>query len=84
MKRAKKGRGLRARYGHAGGRAKKAAPDPKVYLSFSEGTYRVIHQGVPISANKPTAREALQVAEHFKLKVSDRVWLGDSGQWGSL
>lgn len=75
----KRGRALRRRYG----RARKGAPlkDPAVYLSSSEGRHRVIQHGLPISADKATAREALQVAEHFKLKVSDRVWDGDNGRW---
>lgn len=58
--------------------------DPKVYLSASEGKYRVIQGGVPISADKRTAAEALAVADHFRLKVSDKMWDGDAGRWRSL
>lgn len=57
--------------------------DPKVYLSSSEGKFRVIQGGVPISADKRTAAEALAVAEHFRLKVSDKMWDGDAGTWRS-
>lgn len=55
--------------------------DPKVYLSHSEGRYRVISQGVPISADKKTAAEALAVAHQFGLKVSEKVWEGDHARW---
>jgi hypothetical protein len=56
-------------------------PDPKIYLSKSEGRWRVIQNAIPISADKRTVREALQVAEHFKLKVSDQMWDGDLGKF---
>jgi len=59
-------------------------PDPEVYLSFSEGRYRVIQHGVPISADKATAEEALQVARQFGLTVSNKMWNGDIGQWAPL
>lgn len=71
----------------AANRAKRAESDPEVYLSRSatplhpEGQYRVIQGGVPISPDKATAEEALAVARHYKLKVSDRMWDGDVGQW---
>lgn len=58
--------------------------EPKVYLSTSEGKFRVISQGLPISVDKRTAAEALAAAEQFKLKVSDRMWDGDAGQWRPL
>lgn len=53
--------------------------EPAVYLSFSEGQYRVILHGMPVCADKRTAEEALRVAIQFKLKVSDRMWDGDAG-----
>lgn len=57
--------------------------DPTTYLSVSEGRYRVIHRGTPISADKKTPEEALAVADQFRLKVSDRIWDGDAGEWVS-
>ena len=64
-------------------RSKKVAPDPPVYLSVSEGRFRVIERGMPISADKKTAAEALAVAAQFGLKVSDQIWDGDKGRWVS-
>lgn len=58
--------------------------EPKVYLSRSAGKYRVIQQGMPISGDKSSAAEALAVADHFKLKVSDKMWDGDVGDWRPL
>jgi hypothetical protein len=58
--------------------------DPQVYLSFSDGKYRVIRQGSPISADKTTSEEALQVARQFGLKVAGDMWNGDIGQWVPL
>jgi len=71
------------RSGGGGARTKRSAikADPAVYLSMSEGRFRVIHRGLPISADKSTAREALNVAEHFKLKVDPMMWNGDKGAW---
>jgi hypothetical protein len=57
------------------------APDPKVYLSFSGGRYRVIDQGMAVSRDAPTAQEALANVARFNLKVSDRMWDGDAGRW---
>ncbi len=55
-----------------------------MYLSTSGGRFRVIHQGLPLSVDKPTAREALKVAEQFKLKVDPKMWDGDEGVWTNL
>lgn len=56
--------------------------DPLVYLSSSEGKFRVIEGGMPISADKPTAAEALAAAAYFGLKVSAELyWDGDAGEW---
>ena len=69
----------------AAGRKRQADPkDPDVYLSFSEGKYRVIDHGVPISADKATSDEALAVAKHYNLAVSNMMWNGDIGQWAPL
>lgn len=53
----------------------------KAYLSVSEGKYRVICQGVPISADKDTAAAALAVAKQFRIKLSERMWDGDASVW---
>jgi len=57
---------------------------PKVYLSASDGKYRVISQGIPISPDKRTAAEALEAATRFKLRVADQMWDGDAGAWRPL
>lgn len=57
------------------------APDPRVYLSTSEGRWRVISQGVPLCADtdEVTARA---LAARFKWDISHgRVWNGDKGEW---
>ncbi len=55
--------------------------DSKVYLSMSEGRYRVIQGGMSISADMHTAGEALAVAKRFGLPVSVSMWDGDAGKW---
>jgi hypothetical protein len=72
------------RVGRRASEARAEPQDPQVYLSFSEGKYRVIRQGMPISADKDTSEEALQVAKQFGLKVSGNMWNGDIGQWVPL
>ncbi len=58
--------------------------DPTTYLSASEGTFRVIHQALPIGPNVPTPGAALEVAHRFKLRVDERAWDGDAGAWVPL
>jgi hypothetical protein len=58
--------------------------DPTTYLSASEGTFRVIHQALPIGPNVPTADAALEVARRFRLQVDERAWDGDKGEWVPL
>ena len=58
--------------------------DPSVYLSASEGRYRVIQQGMPISRDMATPEEALSAASRFRLTVADRAWDGDRGEWVPL
>lgn len=61
------------------------ATGPKVYLSASEGKYRVIVQGMPVSADKPTKAEALAAAASLKVTgLSDQMWDGDKGEWCTL
>ncbi len=58
---------------------------PKVYLSASEGRYRVIVQGVPVSSDRPTMVEALAAAASLGVKgLSDFMWDGDAGTWRPL
>lgn len=54
---------------------------PKTYLSTSEGTWRVIHQGLPLCANT-TYENAAIVAERYGYKPSEMaVWNGDYGKF---
>ncbi len=55
--------------------------DPAVYLSVSEGRYRIIQGGMPIHSDTASAAEALAIATRYKLKVADRYWDGDAGEW---
>jgi hypothetical protein len=54
---------------------------PDCYMSFSNGAYRVIHKGMPISDGKKTMVEAAAVAMQFKLTMSSISWNGDMGLW---
>ena len=56
----------------------------RTYLSRGGGRYRVIHQSMPISPDKATAREALAAAEQFKLQVADVFWDGDADEFRPL
>jgi len=58
--------------------------NPSINLSASEGRYRVIQQGMPISRDMTSPQEALGVASHFRLTVADRAWDGDRGEWVPL
>lgn len=53
------------------------------YLSFSDGAYRVIVQGMPICKDGP-ALDALRAAKSLKVKLSSGAWNGDRGQWVEL
>lgn len=65
--------------------SKRAAADPKVYLSSSEGRFRVMLQGMPVSTDRDTKEEAIEVAERLGVKgLSDRMWDGDKGVWAPL
>jgi hypothetical protein len=62
--------------------------DPTNYLSMSGGKFRVIHQALPVTADKPTASEALTSAARCSARcfVADgmTVWDGDTGSWRDL
>ncbi len=62
--------------------------DPTTYLSMSEGKFRVINQGLPVTTDKPTASEALTAAARCAARcfVADgmTVWDGDRGGWRDL
>jgi hypothetical protein len=54
------------------------------YLSFSEGTYRVIVDGLPICNDKDTLREALRAANSMQVVLHSLAWSGDKGEWVPL
>lgn len=58
--------------------------NPKTYLSFSAGGFRVIHQGMPLSADKATHGEALAVCSHFRLTPDAEMWDGDKGAFVAM
>ncbi len=51
------------------------------YLSCSDGSFRVAHQGMPISADCDTAARALSIAKRFGLTVGPLAWNGNTGTW---
>jgi len=58
------------------------APDPRDYLSTSEGKWRAISQGVPVCADTSDRDRAVVCARQFKLNLSHGlVWNGDKGAW---
>lgn len=54
---------------------------PRTYLSQSEGKWRVVHNGLPLCADKDSAAECLPVAKQFNLTLDDLYWNGDLGQF---
>jgi hypothetical protein len=50
------------------------------YLSFSEGRYRVIVQGMPICKDGDKTF-ALRAAESLRVKLQSEAWNGDRGEW---
>ena len=54
------------------------------YLSFSEGRYRIIVQGMPICADKPAMRDAIRAAESMRVKLQPEDWNGDRAEWVHL
>jgi ribosome-interacting GTPase 1 len=65
-------------------RRQKEEATPPAFLSISEGRYRVISQGMPICADKPTPAEALTAAKHQRVIVAPVAWNGDRAQWVHL
>lgn len=62
--------------------------DPTIYLSTSGGKFRVISQGLPVTIDKPSAKEALTSAARCSARcfVADgmTVWDGDTCNWNDL
>lgn len=62
--------------------------DPTTYLSTSDGKFRVINQGQPVTVDKPSAKEALSAAAKCSARcfVADgmTVWDGDTSSWRDL
>jgi len=65
-------------------RRQKEEATPPAFLSISEGRYRVISQGLPICADKPTPAEALTAAKHQRVIVAPVAWNGDRAEWVHL
>lgn len=58
--------------------------EPRIYLSVSDGGYRVINQGLPVSADKTNKTEALEAAVAAGIKITDidsMAWIGNQGVW---
>lgn len=54
------------------------------YLSFSEGKYRVIVEGLPVCNDKATLLEALKAADSMHVVLHSLAWRGDKGDWVPL
>lgn len=55
------------------------------YLEDCEaGGFRVIHQGTPLSADKATHGEALQLCTVYKLTPDAEMWNGDQGAFVAM
>lgn len=55
--------------------------EPTSYLSTSEGSWRVIHQGLPLCRDG-TEPEARACAKRFNVDISHRlIWDGDLGRF---
>lgn len=54
------------------------------FVSFSEGKYRIIVQGMPICADKSSLPDALRAAAQMKVTVDEVAWNGDRGEWVTL
>ena len=59
---------------------------PRTYVTFlpSHSSFAVIHQGMPICADKSTLSEALAAAAQMRVTVAGQAWNGDLGQWVDL
>jgi hypothetical protein len=53
------------------------------YLSFSNGNYRVIVQGMPICKDGPPDF-ALRAAASLRVTLQPEAWNGDRGEWVTL
>jgi hypothetical protein len=53
------------------------------FLSFSNGRYRVIVQGMPICRDG-SKTDALRAAESLRVKLQAEAWNGDRGEWVHL
>jgi hypothetical protein len=53
-------------------------------LSFSEGKYRVIVDGMPMCNDKDTLLEALRAADSMKVVLHSLAWNGDKCEWVPL
>lgn len=57
------------------------APQPRDYLSFSDGAWRAISQGLTTCADTTRTR-AVTVAARMSLDISHNwIWNGDDGRW---
>jgi len=54
------------------------------FLSFSEGKYRIIVDGMPVCNDKATLLEAIRAADSMKVVLHSLAWRGDKGDWVPL
>ena len=68
------------------------ATTPSTFISVHTSTvtkrrtWRVIHRGIPLCADRESALEAMRVYEEFvgKEETNIPLWDGDRGEWDTL
>ena len=55
--------------------------NPPAYLMTIEGQWRVIVQGIPLTADKPTPAAAIAAAERLGAIIAPVAWNADRQQW---
>ena len=55
--------------------------DHKIYLSYSERGWILIHMGSPLCDYKKTKSDVMKVVEFYKCKLPDVTYFGETGEW---
>lgn len=54
------------------------------FISFGQGEFSVMVQGMPICNNKTTLTEALKAADFMRVELQQEAWNGERGEWVHL
>jgi 5-formyltetrahydrofolate cyclo-ligase len=58
--------------------------NPPAYLMTTAGQWRVIVQGIPLTADKPTQDNARAAAERLGAVIAPHYWDADRQQWHTI